>query len=369
MKKVLLIVAVMLLMLPLLTVTAHAETLTVSMGEEMDVSAVSDSLPEDIREIGGQLRFVGDYDGAGALERLWNRFLSQIAESLRASARETFSIFGLAVLCALGISLAPGQKQGEYIQIAGCAAASSLVAGGMNSLVGRAMDSLTSLNDYAGIALPAIYSAAAACGAPTSASARYAASCLALDVMMSASQRLLLPLFYALIALSVCGSIFDNPLMRSMLRLGKKLSTVLLTGLTLGFTGFLSITGIVTGSTDEAAVKAAKTVISAAIPVVGKILSDAASSVLSAAAVVRNTAGAFGLVAVCALCSAPFAAFGVRRILFSLTAAATEMTGLERLSRLLGEFSSLMGLMLGLVGAYGVMLFVSIVSALRTVTG
>ena len=102
---------------------------------------------------------------------------------------------------------------------------------------------------------------------------------------------------------------------------------------------------------------------------VGKILSDAASSVISAAAVVRNTAGAFGLVSVCALCSAPFAACGVRRLLLSLTAAATEMTGLDRLSRLLGEFSTLMGLMLGLVASYGLMLFVSIVSAIRTVTG
>ena len=53
----------------------------------------------------------------------------------------------------------------------------------------------------------------------------------------------------------------------------------------------------------------------------------------------------------------------------SLTAAATEMTGLDRLSRLLGEFSTLMGLMLGLVASYGLMLFVSIVSAIRTVTG
>ena len=295
--------------------------------------------------------------------------MAQIAEALRKSAREVFSVLALAILCALGTSLAPGQKQSEYIQIAGCASASCLLADGMNSMVGKAANALTSLSDYAKAALPAIYSAAAAGGAPSSASARYAVSCLALDLMMSASQRLLLPLLYAAIALAVCGSIIDNPLLRSMLRLSIKLSTILLTGLTVVFSGFLTITGIVTGSADEATVKAAKTLMSAAIPVVGKILSDAASSVISAAAVVRNTAGAFGLVSVCALCTAPFAACGVRRLLLSLTAAATEMTGLDRLSRLLGEFSTLMGLMLGLVASYGLMLFVSIVSAIRTVTG
>ena len=359
----------MLLMIPFLCVTAHAEGELSSIGDELDVSAVRDSLPEEAQTVGGEIRFDGAYDGVGALERLWNLFLSQIADSFRATAREIFSVLALAMLCALGTSLAAGQKQSEYIQIAGCAAVSCLLADGMSSLIGRATDSLTSLNDYAGAALPVIYSVAAAGGAPTSATARYAASCLALDLLMTASQRLLLPLLYASIAMAVCGSIFENPLLTSMLRLSKKLSTLLLTGLTLVFVGFLTVSGLVTGSADEAAVKTAKTVMSAAIPVVGKILSDAASSVLSAAAVVRNTAGAFGLIAVCALCCAPFAAFGVRRLLLMLTAAATEMTGLERMSRLLGEFSSLTGLMLGLVGAYGLMLFVSIFSAIRTVTG
>lgn len=364
MKKALLI----LLILPLLIVSANAESYTTSLSDELDASAVRDSLPEDVREIGGELRF-GEYDGAGALERLWNRFLSQITEALRACAREVFSVLALALVCTLGSVLTRDQKQDEYIQIAGCAALSCLLADGMNSLIGRAMSSLTSLHDYAGAALPAIYSTAAACGAPTSASARYAASCLALDLMLSASQRLLLPLLYASIAMAVCGSIFDNPLLRSMFRLCKKIAALMMTGLTLVFTGFLSVTGIVTGSADAAAVKLTKTVVSSAVPVVGKILSEAASSVLSAASIVRNTAGAFGLVAVCALCTAPFAAFGVRKLLFDLAAAAAEMTAGVRFSRLLGDYSSIMGLMLGLVGAYGMILFVSIVSAIRTVTG
>lgn len=365
MKKALLI----LLFLPLLIVPAYAEGYSSSAAEEFDASAVRDSLPEDIREIGGELRFGGDYDGAGALERLWDRFLSQIAESLRDSLREVFAVLMLAMLCSLGLVLTQGQKQSETIQIAACAGVSCLLADGMNSLIGRALQSLTDLHDYALSALPAIYSAAAAGGAPSSASAKYGFSCLALDMMMSASQKLLLPLFYASIAMAVCGSIFENALLKSMHHLCKKLSTLLMSGLSLVFTGFLSVTGIVTGSADAAAVKVTKTVLSAAVPVVGKILSDAASSVLSAAAIVRNTAGAFGLVAVCALCAAPFASFGVRKLLLSLIAALTETTAGERLSRLLGEFSTLMGQLLGLVASYGLMLFVSIVSAIRTVAG
>ena len=365
MKRLLLIM----LLAPFLIVSAYAEDGSTPPDAGFDVRAVRDALPEDVRDVGGELRLDGDYDSAGALERLWNRFLGQIADSLRESAREVFAVLALAMLCTLGSVLTQGQKQAEYIQIAGCAAASCLLADGTGSLVGRATAALSELSDYASAVLPAVYSAAAACGAPGSASARYAASCFALDTLMAASQRLILPLIYATIAMAVCGSIFDNPLLKSGLKLTKKLAGMLMTGMTMVFTGFLSVTGLVTGSADAASVKATKTVISAAIPVVGKILSDAASSVLAAASLVRNAAGAFGLVAVCALCVAPFAAFGVRKLMFSLAAAAAEMTAGERMARLLGEFSSVMGILLGLVGCYGVMLLMSIVSAIRTVTG
>ena len=365
MKKTLLV----LLLSPLLIVSVHAEGYTSPLGEDLNVNAVRDTLPEDVREVGGELQLDGEYDSAGALERLWDRFLAQIAENVRESAREVFSVLAVAILCSIGTVLTHGQKQTEYIQIAGCAAVSCLLADGMNSLIGKATASLSELSDYAGAVLPAVYTASVACGAPSSASARYAASCFALDVMMKASQRLILPLVYAAIAMAVCASIYDNPLLRSGLKLTKKLSALLMAGMTLGFTGFLSVTGLVTGSADAAAVKATKTVISAAVPVVGKILSDAASSILAAASLVRNTAGAFGLVAVCALCASPFAAFGVRKVLFGLAAAAAEMTEGERMARLLGEFSAVMGILLGLVGSYGVMLLISIVSAIRTVTG
>ena len=155
-----------LLLLPFLSVSAHAEGTGFPLSDELNTSAVKDSLPEDLQEIGGELRYAGDYDGSGALERLWNRFISQIIESLRSSAREVFTVMALVILCALGTCLSPGQRQTDMIQIAGCAACSCLLAGGMNSLVGRAVNALSSLSDYAKAALPAIYSAAAAGGAP-----------------------------------------------------------------------------------------------------------------------------------------------------------------------------------------------------------
>ncbi len=356
MKKLLLIF----LLLPLFASPAYAEGLP-------DLGAVREELPEEALTITGELRGDG-YDGVGALERLWDRFLERVRDNLREAGREALKIFSLCALCALGCALTQG-KQSEYIQIAGCALLSGLIAGGVGSLTAQALEALQTMCDYAGAALPALYTAAAACGAPVSAPAGYALSCLALDALMTASRALIVPLLDMYLAMAVCGSIFDNALLRSGVQLSKKLATLLMTGMTAAFTALLALSGLVSGQADAVAVKGVKTLISVAVPVVGKMLSDAASSAVSAGALVKNSAGAFGLTAVCALCVAPFAALAVRRLLFSLAAAAAETAAGPRLSRLLGDLSGLMGLLLGLVGSFALMLFFSIAAAMRAVSG
>ena len=363
MKKLLLI----LLLLPLLG-GVRAEALLDEAKDDYGASAVREALPEELQELGGELRFDGGYDSGGAFERLWRRLLELLTQRLREAGRDAVALIGVTLLCAMGVSLCSGQKQADYVQIAACAALAALVSGGVTSLIGEAFAALTQLDDYARASLPAVYTAAAASGAVASASARYAASCLALDFMMSASQKLILPLITAFLAMAICASVFENSFLRGAIKLCKKAALLMMTALTLAFTGFLSVTGLVTGSADAAAIKATKTVISSVLPVVGGILSDAASSVLAAAGVVRSTAGAFGLVAVCGFCLSPFAALAVKRWLFLAASAAAEMTAGDRVARLLGDLSAAMGMLIGLVGAYGFMLFFSFTSAMKAVT-
>ncbi len=67
-----------------------------------------------------------------------------------------------------------------------------------------------------------------------------------------------------------------------------------MTGMTISFTAYIGMTGVITSSTDAAAVKTVRTVISTVLPVVGGMISDASGSVLAAAGVIRSCAGAFG---------------------------------------------------------------------------
>ncbi len=330
-----------------------------------DISAVTEALPEDAREVGGTLTLDGSYDGTGALRRLWNRVAEKLQAAVQTSLSPARSLLAITLLSLLARAACPDKNMAELIQSGAAAAAALLVLSGVDTLASDAVAALQELSDYSRAALPAVFTAAAATGAVVTASARYAASCLALDVMMTVTSRVTLPLVYAFLAFAVSGGIFPHPVIKAAARLSKKAAALVMTALTTVFTAYIGVTGIVTGSADAAAVKTAKTVLSGALPVVGGILSDAASAVLLAASVIKNSAGAFALIAVCALCAGPFAMLGVRVLLFRLAAAAAEMTEGDRLSSMLNDLASGMLLLLGLVGSFGVMLFFSFFSAIR----
>lgn len=362
------ILCAFLLIAPLFFSTAYAGDIYRETAEETGVYALEEELDEEARDVSGDLEVDGSYDVQGALSRLFKKLAEDIRQELQSSLSFATGLLAIAVLCALAGSLCSSKTIRDYIEIAGCAAAALSLLNGVDGIVRQTVDSLSALSDYSKAALPALFTACAACGAVTSAAARYAAVCLALDVLMSAAQSVIIPLVYAFIASTVAGSVFPNSLLESVSRLTKWLAGILMTGITIVFSAYIGMTGLLTGSVDAVAVKTAKTVISTALPVVGGIISDASSVVLSAAVIIKNSAGVFGLIAVCALCGGPFAMLSVKMLILRAAAAVTDSVPNTRLSRLVSGVSTAMGLLLGLLGCCGIMLFISLMSGIKVVS-
>lgn len=357
-----------LLLIPGFAVPAYAEDIYEQAADETGIYAIEDQLPEEARNISGSLKVDGSYDTENALERLWNSLIDKIKGELGENIKTVSALIAISMLCALSGSLCSGKPIKEYINIAGCCAAAVSLLGSVDSIVGETVAALNQLSDYSKAALPAMFTAAAACGAVGSASAKYAATCLALDVLMSVSQKLIIPLVYSYLALAVAGSVFPNSLLSNTARLTKWIAGTIMTAMTIAFSAYIGMTGLVAGSVDAVAIKTARTVISTTLPVVGGIISDASGAVLSAASVIKNSAGVFGLIAVCALCAGPFAVLSVRMLVLKAAAAASDMVPNSRLSGLINSVSTAMGLLLGLLGCCGIMLFISIMAGIKAVS-
>jgi len=134
------------------------------------------------------------------------------------------------------------------------------------------------------------------------------------------------------------------------------------------FTGYISITGVVGGTTDAAMLKATKLTISGMVPVVGNILSDASEAVLVSAGMMKNAAGIYGILAVISICINPFIRIGSQYLMLKLTAGISEMFGTKQMAGIIKDFCTAMGLVLAMTGAVCMIFLISTICFLRGVS-
>lgn len=352
-----------------LTVTAHADGLEAEMGDSFGVSELESSLPENVSGVTGEMSLDGSYDVRGALGRLFEGIIDSARSELHGMLGQTASLAVIALVSAAAESTAFSGKTGETITLAACCACVLISADIIQSGVISAEGAADSLLEYSNTALPAVFLASSASGAIVSAPVKYAAVSLAMDVTITVIHKLCIPLINAYFALCAASAVSGASTVRSIAKTVRWLTVSALTLCVLAFTAFINLSGAIAVSADATAVKTAKTLISTALPVVGGMISDAASTVLSAAGLVKSSAGVFALIAAAALCLGPFVRVLCRMLLYKAVSAFSAGLGGAGTAKVLEDVGSCLSLYAGAIGASGIMLFISICSAIRTVSG
>ncbi|MBQ9687187.1 MAG: hypothetical protein IJV41_11710 [Oscillospiraceae bacterium] len=365
MRKLILI----LLLIPWFVTPAYADFPYEQAAEEFGTGAMEQGLTEGERSVTGSLQLDGRYDVDGALHRLVKALIENVKSEIRRNIRFSAELIVLVFLCALVVIGTEGHKAGQFAEICCVCTAAGILVGSFDSIVSQTTEAMYRLSDYSKAALPVVFTAAAASGAVSSAGVRFAAASFAMDVLMSLSQSLIIPCIFAYLAIVLANSLFPNQLLAAVGKFIKWTATTLMTGMTLAFTAYIQITGLVSSSVDAAAVKTTRTVLSGVLPVVGGILSDASAAVLSAAGVVRSCAGAFGLIVVCVICVGPFAMLSVKTLLFKMVSRIADSVQIDRLSGLLSGVGNAIAMLLGLLGSCGIMLFIALTAGMKAVSG
>jgi len=292
--------------------------------------------------------------------------LSRAGAALFPAVRTAASMLAVVVLCSMAAQLEP-ERARSAAALAGTLAITLLGVGSFRSMVEVGRETLSSLQSFSLLLLPALSAATAASGAPLSASAVYAAAIFVSDVLMTVIDRLLIPLLYALLALGAVDAALGNQtlsglraVVRGVLSGGLKLTVF-------AFTGYISLSGIVSGASDGAMLRAAKAALGAMVPVVGGMISDASDTVLSSARILRNAAGTFGMVAVLAICLVPLLRLGVQRFVLKLTGALCGIVGEKSLAGAVECVSDAMGFLMAMTAASAFMLLVSFVAFVKAV--
>jgi len=300
----------------------------------------------------------------GLLE-LMEKGLSAFAPDLRQASRASLGIICAVLIVSILKSFSGPVK--TVAAVAGTLTVSAMLVSTTDSMIRLGTDTVMQISDYGKLLLPVMTTAMAAQGRITTSGALYAGTALFDAVLTALISRLLVPGIWLYLTMCIASGAMGEDTLKKMGQLLKDAMTFLLKTLLMIFTTYLGLTGVVSGATDAAALKAAKVTISTVVPVVGGILSDASEAVLVSASVLRSTAGIYGILAVLALFLGPFLKIGSHYVVLKLTAAVCGIFGEKTMTQLIGDFSGAMGLLLAMTGAGCMMTLISTVCFLRGV--
>ena len=281
------------------------------------------------------------------------------------AAKVCIGIVGVCICIAI-IKQIPGADT-SICEFAGVVAISAVLLSTTGAMVRLGVDTVKQLSEYGKLLLPVMTAAMAASGAVTSSTALYAGTAVFDAVLSNVISGLLVPAVYVILILSVAASATAQPMLKKLRDVIKNSTAWGLRSILYIFTGYISITGVISGSTDAAALKATKLTMSGMVPMVGGILADASDAVLMGAEVVKNAVGVYGLLAVAAIWINPFVQLGIQYLLLKLTEAVCEVFEMKAITDLIGSFSSAMGILLAMTGSVSIMLLVSSICFMRGV--
>ena len=284
---------------------------------------------------------------------------------MAAAAKICVSLVAITVAISM-VNAMPG-RNAKVVEMVGVIAAASLLLQQTGSMIRVGTQTVSELSEYGKLLLPVMTASLAAQGGVTSSGALYVATTVFNALLTAGISAILIPLLYCFLALAVASCATGQEVLEKLKSFAKWLCAWLLKIILYIFTGFIAITGVVSGTTDATALKATKLTISGMIPVVGGILSDASEAVLVGAGVMKSAAGTYGLLAVIAIWISPFLQIGIRYILLKLTAAVCSAFGIKQVSALVGAVSEAMGLLLGMTSAICIIHLISLTCFLKGV--
>ncbi len=292
--------------------------------------------------------------------------LNTLQPAIGQACKICFSVIAVNLLVSL-VSHFSGiaKKSAQLIGAVSCAV---IMFQSTNSLIQLGTETVTQISEYGKLLLPVMTAAVAAQGAVTLSATLYAGTMAFIAVLTTAISKLLIPITYIYLCLCVSFGAIGDEILKNLRDASKWLMTWGLKIILYVFMGYIGITGVVSGATDAAALRAAKLTISGVVPVVGSILSDASEAVLVGAGVMKNAVGVYGLLAVAALWIEPFLRIGVQYLLLKITGGVCSAIGTKNTAELVQDFSGAMGFILAMTGTACLLILISTVCLMKGVS-
>ncbi len=292
--------------------------------------------------------------------------IKDILPEIYETAGLCLSVFAVMMLTSLldnfsGVS-------GKVLHLASAVLIGLILINPAHALIQLGTEVINQMTEYGNLLIPVLTGALAAQGGVSSSTALYAITAFFGSVFTTMITKITIPMLYIYFCLCLVNGAIGDQIIKNLQNFMKWLITWALKILLYAFTGFIGITGVVSGSADASSVKALKLTISGMVPLVGGIISDASETILISAGVMKSAAGVYGLLAILAIFIGPFLKIGAQYLLLKLTATLCSVFVEKRESDLLNDFSGGMGMLLAMTGTVCLFLLIAVVCFMKGVS-
>lgn len=328
----------------------------------LPVSAVEYTAPE-VPDSGRKLMPAETQNFSEGLSELLREACSMIRPDLEEAARLSIGIIASALLISVLRTFSGFSK--DAVNLSGAVIVSIQLLSSTNTMIRLGCDTINELSSYGKLLLPVMAASLAAQGGVSSATALYAGTTVFDTALSGLIATFFTPMVFVLMTVGIAGCALGDEALKKIQDLVKSFITWSLKTIMIAYTSYMGITGVVSGTTDAAALKAAKLTISTVVPVVGGILSDASEAVLVSVGTMKNAAGIYGILAAAAIFLDPFLKIGAHYLMLKGTGAICTILDPKGVGGLLDIFSTAMGLILAMTGTCCLLLLISTVCFMR----
>ena len=166
----------------------------------------------------------GDFGLASGAAALWNRAVEEVRDDLLTGMRSVTALLAGILLLGVAEQAAGGKKavQGRPVLLIGTAYVTSVSAGQLDGLIGLGRETITRMTELSTLLLPSLAAAAAASGNITAASLRQVAAVWFSNLLLTAIDRLFIPMVYLYIGIAAADTILEGGALGSIGDLLKK---------------------------------------------------------------------------------------------------------------------------------------------------
>ncbi|MBR4878230.1 MAG: hypothetical protein IKU13_00175 [Clostridia bacterium] len=271
-------------------------------------------------------------------------------KSIAAKARDILLVCGVCAAAAIINKTAEDNKGRKIIEIAGVAVLLMLCLADTEAIIFQSKGAIGKIGLFSKILLPLFAMWASCAGKPLSSVFITSGAMAYTNICCILAEKLIFIYIIAYILLKIAGEVTENEISSGIADGMKSAMLFLVKACLTGVSFYMTMSGCIVSAGDSAALKTTKAAVSI-LPGVGTVVAEVTESVISGAAVMRNSIGVLGAISIIYFILEPFIKCFINMVVFKVISVISASFTSEMMSVAMRTIADGYSIALGMLAA------------------